>query len=373
MMLAMGRPRKENNKDLPKDFYPPAGGRGCYRMKNPVTGLPKSLKTKDKDEALELYWAIKNHYSPTIQVKAATFVSGQLLSDIATQYRIEQLPIATSKGNPLDINTKKTYGNYLKNIHDATCFKVPVSVFDDVDEGPRIVREYLSKWINKPKTYNYRLSCLSRLFAWIVDMGKLVRNPCDPINHRTPTKREVYMTDEHYLLIRDRLTEKFGEVYARALDWLYIMSGRPTNMMDVQESHIHEKEIHYYAYKNDSPVIVDRDDVIDELVAWFRAYKRAQGIFTQYLIVHPAKAQRGLAKRPIDSGRLYRYFKRAMKDVGLSGYTLRDIRPKALTDEATLAGEATNKGAHKTQAMREHYVKIKPPIRVRNNLKSLRK
>lgn len=378
MIREMGRPRSPNNKDLPKDFYPPAGGRGCYRMLDPITRNPKSLETKNKGDALELYWAIKELHKPNVKAQAASFAGGPLLSDMAERYRLERLPTATAKSKPLDKNTKKTYGNYLKNIHAATCFKCPVSIFNDVDEGPRILREYLSTWLNQPKTYNYRLSILSRLFGWLIDLGKLVRNPCDSIGHKTPGTREVYMTDEHYLLIRDKMLEMFGEVYARALDWLYLMSGRPTNMMDVKEGQILEKEINYYASKNDSPVIVERDPEIDELISWFREYKRTQehkgavGIASPYLIVHPAKAKRGLAKRPISADRLYRYFKRAMKAAGVTGYALRDIRPKALTDEAVLAGESTNKGAHKTKRMRDHYVKVKLPVHVKNNLKRLK-
>lgn len=57
----------------------------------------------------------------------------------------------------------------------------------------------------------------------------------------------------------------------------------------------------------------------------------------------------------------------------VAGYTVRDLRPKALTDEAENAGGApTNKGAHRTEQMRRHYVKKKIPIRVRNTLKPIR-
>ena len=61
-----------------------------------------------------------------------------------------------------------------------------------------------------------------------------------------------------------------------------------------------------------------------------------------------------------------------MEKAHLSGYTLRDLRPKALTDEAEIAGCATNKGAHVTEHMRRHYVKRHLDVRVKNNLKRVR-
>jgi hypothetical protein len=172
------------------------------------------------------------------------------------------------------------------------------------------------------------------------------------------------------------MAELYHEVYARACDWLYLMSGRPTNMLDVKESQIMDTEIHYYASKNEQPVIIERDAEINELIKWFRDYKKEQSIASPYLIVHPSKRpnkrMRKTARKPITATQLYRYFKDAADAFKLGHYQLRDIRPKALTDEAKIAGQATNKGAHKTQAMREHYVKITLPVRVQNNLKRIR-
>lgn len=376
MTRTMGRPRKQGNRDLPDGLYPPAG-KGCYRMIHPVTHKPKSLKTKNKAEALEIYWAVRQHYAPNVETKAQVFTEGLSLSSLAREYREDQLPQTVDKdGNSLDANTLRTYSNYLLNFEQADDFKVPVSVFGHVDDGPQIVRKYLSHWINKPKTYNYRLACLSRLFGYAVDKGMIQRSPIDAIKYRKGPTRKVYLSDDHYIAITSKLTEIYSEVYARACDWLYLMSGRPTNMLDVKEPQIKDKdaEIHYYADKNQQPVIVERDPELDELIEWFREYKRSQGIVSPYLIVHPANARRGLARRPITTERLYRYFKNAMDEAELSeeGYTLRDLRPKALTDEAELAGSATNKGAHKTEKMRRHYVKKVLPMRVKNNLKRLK-
>jgi hypothetical protein len=124
------------------------------------------------------------------------------------------------------------------------------------------------------------------------------------------------------------------------------------------------------------PVVVERDTELDGLIEWFRAYKRTQGIVSPYLIVHPAKREgkrmRGTKRRPVTAAQLYRYFKAAAKAVKLGGYTLRDIRPKAITDEAENAGQPTNKGAHRTEQMRRYYVKKHLPVRTKNTLKRLK-
>ena len=74
----------------------------------------------------------------------------------------------------------------------------------------------------------------------------------------------------------------------------------------------------------------------------------------------------------MDTEHLYRRFKTACRERGYN-YTLRQIRPKALTDEAILAGAATNKGVHLTDAMRRRYVKKVLPVAVKNNLKRIKK
>lgn len=332
-----------------------------------------SLETKDKDEALKLHGILMGKFTPTIEAKAHALHAGPLLSDIAHEYRLHQLPnSATKYGVPLDLRTLKTYENYLKNFSFAPQFRVPVVVFGHPDEGPRIVREYLAHWINFPKTYNYRLSCLSRLFEYAIEKGIIQRNPTTVIKRRVPKERSVYMTDEHYLAITNKLAEIHHEVYARVCDWLYLMSGRPSNMLDIQEEQILDDGIHYYATKNKQSVVVEHDTDLDELIDWFQSYKRAEGITSPYLIVHPMSAKRGLAGRPITVERLYRYFVDAMEKAHLSGYTLRDLRPKALTDEAEIAGCATNKGVHVTEHMRRHYVKKRLDVRIKNNLKRVR-
>lgn len=372
----MPRPRKAGNKDLPNGLYAP-GQKGCFRMRHPLTNKKLSLKTKDKKLALERYWMIMQRYRPQLEeLLADKFVShtGPRARDTSKEYRLNILPAAaTRKGVPLSPSTINTYQNFLLDFEAHAVSNTPIGIFSHPEQGPLLLRSYLKAWLEKPKTYNYRLSCLSRLFKHAVDSGLLQRNPCKDIDSRGSKGRDVYMNDDDYLTITDKLATDFHEVYARCCDWLYLMSGRPTNMLEVQEEQITEAGISYFATKNKQLVLVEMDEELAQLIGWFRDYKKKERIVSPYLIVHPQSARRGLATKPISTENLYRYFKRAAAVANLDHYTLRDIRPKALTDEAELAGQPTNKGAHVTEQMRKHYVKRILPIRVSNNLKTLRK
>lgn len=371
--MSMGRPRKKGNKDLPVGLEPPYGA-GNYRMRHPVHGFMFSLKTKDRALAKERYFAImetlKGEIEKTELHSLLSINKNGSLSQYIIDYRDNYLPVAlNNRGKQMNDGTKRIYRNYFTQINKEIGH-YPVTDFNQ-DEGARIVRQYLSAWLLKPKSYNNIKAALSKLFDHIIDLGLITQNPCQAIKNKRTEKRDVYLTDEHYLLITNKMMLEH-ELYAKAIDWLYIMSGRPTNMLDIKEKQITDRGIEYQATKNDQFVIVEVDAELKELVSWFRNFKKEQGTVSPYLIVHPRNAKRGLARKPVTAERLYRVFKRACAVLELR-YTLRDIRPKALTDEALLAGKATNKGAHITQAMRDHYVKIKPPVRITNNLKRIGK
>jgi len=374
----MSRPRKKGNKNLPDGLYRPSG-KGCWRMIHPITGKIRSLKPKDPIEALQLFREITLRKPETSDSRRETVVSTFLssertLADLAKEYRETRLEKAvTRKGKPIGDNTRRTYKNYLLNIEKAPDLRVAVEIFRDPDRGLSILRAHLKRWLDHPKTYNYRLSCLSRVFSYAVEIGLLPRNPCGDIERKPSADRDVYMSDEHYSAITAKLGEMFDEVYVRACDWIYLISGRPSDMLEIKESDITEDAVQYYAGKNQQLVHVKRDDEIDYLIDWFQTFKKQRGIDSQYLIVHPLNASRNLGGKPITREMLYRYLKKAMIAAQLPTYTLRDLRPKALTDEAANAGMPTNKGAHRTEQMRKHYVKKMIPVEVTNTLKRIKR
>ena len=86
----------------------------------------------------------------------------------------------------------------------------PGCVIQPPEQGPQLLRHYLKSWLDKPKTYSYRLRCLSRLFKRAVDAILLRKN----IDSRASKGRDVYMSDDDYLAITDKQTEDFHWLYA---------------------------------------------------------------------------------------------------------------------------------------------------------------
>lgn len=399
MLRRMGRTRNTGNIDLGSrpGLYPPTPKNPCWRMRNPFDkgSKPTSLGVKDKDQAFALYDALAAELRPAnLQAQADKLSSAfkpravtPLLTTFAADYRENQLEKALSKrkNKPLGKEVRKAYKNMLlNNIEPATLLAVPISAYSDPDAGPMRLRQFLAAWMEKPSMYNYMLDCLTRVFDQAVDEGMLGTNPCRAINRRGKPKREVYIPDHDYLAITAKMTELSGfEVYARACDLLYILSHRPGDVLAITEDGIDQDHtVRFTAAKNEQPMVItpyDKDGAYNEdqrdIIEWFRAYKRKQGLVfvTRHLAVHPMEADRRIAAKPITREWLYRLWVDALQalEIPIGTYTLRDIRPKALTDEAEAEGAPTNKGGHQTEQSRRHYVKRRLPAIVRNNLRRI--
>lgn len=372
----MGRPRICGNRDLPAGLYAPCGY-GCWRMKNPITNKLVSLQTKDKAEAIALYWQIKKELKDDIETGIInTFKfekSDTLTTDLMATFRTDFLPnLISKKGKKLSDSQVGIDTGYLKNFESLDIFKVPLQVFGHIDNGPLTVRQYLSEYLHMPSTYNLRKGTLSKFFEYCIDLGLLQHNPCRAIKNKMKPKGTTYITDEHFSLLRGSLIEMYGEVYGRALDWIYLISARVNDCLVFKESQITDNELTYHDTKNDQEVIMKIDKPLRELIEWFREYKKRERIISDYLIVHPFMAHRLLSGRNIDGDRLYRYFVKARQALDLNQYSLDHIRPKALTDEAFINQKATNKGAHVTESMRRLYVKRALPVRVTNTIKPIK-
>lgn len=377
MIMPMSRPRKTGNKDLRPGLY--RRENGVYRMKHPVNGKFFSLDTKDRQEAETLYDELMRHLMDEVsQAKADKLVKKikgdeLTLAEFAKVFREDHLPtLLGRKRKPINDESKKAYNNFLKNsIELFEGFDRPISYFSHPDNGPQVVRQYLSQWLNMPSPYNYRKACLSRVFQTAIDLGLLQRNPCTAIKNRESVSCDVIIPKDHAKPILGRLAADYGDYVAMAVNWLYVVSGRPSDMLDVREQDISDTHLHYTANKNSQPVIMPLDDELIYLSEWFRNFKKKQGIVSQHLIVHPGNVDKKIRYKAISREWLYRRFKAACVAVGYPDYTLRHLRPSALTEEARQAGESTNKGAHKTKAMQDHYVKEVQPMAVTNNLKCL--
>lgn len=370
--MSMGRPRKDK-KDLPPWLYC-YHGRNCYIRVGDA--LPVDLGTKDKAEALAIYWEFRKKWDAERTEKRASRTAIRLemavkgtdrltIADYAADWRQTKLPTLLKRnGNPLSDKTRADYARMLanqvekhepfKNLLLATC-------------STRDLRQFLAAWIHSPNYYNYMKSLLSRLLKHAVDEGLMDGNPVETVDRRAVAKRGVYLTDAHYTAIISGL----AEWEARACDLLYLVSHRPMDVLGLKENQINENEITFTAAKNDQDMVIEMNDDLREVVAWFRTRKTAQGIVSPYLVCYPTTSRRRSIGKRVSVEYLSRRFSAAVAAAGLEDYTLRDIRPKGLTDDFLLAGDS-DKGGHKTEAMKRHYRRVRLPMRAKNNLRRLR-
>lgn len=385
-MTGMGRPRQKN-KDLPPGLYCYAG-RSCYiRMTEAMAPVP--LGTQDRAEALAVYWEFRRLYDAQQQTAAAQALTERLqtaakggepltVAAYARAWREQHLPtLLTRHGRPLAAKTRADYARMLENQVEA---HAPFQDLALAATRTRDVRQFLGRWIGNPNYYNYVKAVLSRLFQQAVDEGRLEANPVADVNRRAVKRRLVVCPMADYLAI----TAQLAEWEARACDLVYLVSHRPGDVLRLQDRapgiRYEQREgravvvLAFTATKNDQAVEiyddVGREGGIEQALQWFRDWKRQQDIAGAHLVVYPKTARRRDIGRPISRDYLSRRFAQAVVAAGFAkgAYQLRDLRKTGLDDEAQLAGEATKKGGHKTEQMRQYYVVSGLPQRVRNNL-----
>lgn len=385
----MARPRKRGDKDLPEGLYRDPRY-GTFYIRHPATGKKVSLQTKDAKTARGIhaqYYPQWKHAQ--VQDQADEMLaklekgSGPTIADFARQYREEQLPQAVGRGGKLlGEKTRKDYGEILANhVEQSEVFQeLGLAAADNrYDEVVKALRQYLNHWTGKPSFYNYQLALLSRLFAFAVDSGQINRNPVKEIARRPTKGRDTYIPDEDLVAITSRMEEH----WARAIDLYYMLSSRPSDALALQPSRDIEWEgewdpearryrpvIRFITAKTDQPLELVANDDLEELIRWWMAWKKRQGLATPYLMCYPRKSRsRG---KPFSVKQLSRQFRAAAVAAGFPDgfYQLRDVRPKSLTDEWRVDA-GSNKGGHKTDEMRRHYMRVMLPVRERTNVRRI--
>jgi len=306
----------------------------------------------------------------------------------ARQWREQHLPTLLKRnGKPVSSKTRADYSRMLQ-------YRVETyDPFETIAVGAlrtREVRQFLARWIRSPAYYNYVKAVLSRLFAQAVDEGLLDSNPVADVTRRATARREVVCPMADYL----KITAQLGEWEARACDLIYLISHRPGDVLRLEDREPwvryeirydpetdRDREaviISFTARKNEQAIEiadwVDKEGGIEATLKWFRRWKEEQGIVSPWVVCYPKTARRRDVGKPVSRDYLSRKFADVVLKAGFGpgAYTLRDLRKTGLTDEARLAGKATDKGGHKTEASRQYYVVGGVPQRARNNLVVMR-
>lgn len=381
----MSRPRT-TQRDLPPGLYC-YPGRTCYIQVGEMK--PVTLPTKNPKEATDLYWGFRKLLDEAHASKQADQLTDKLtlaakggdvmtVAAYAKQWRERHLPsLLKRNGKPISEKTRGDYARMLENQverHDAFHSLAVAAV------RTRDVRTFLAGWIGSPSYYNYVKAVLSRMFAQAVDEGLLEANPIADVVRRAVARREVVCPMADYL----KITSSLEDWETRACDLVYLVSHRPGDVLRLRD----EVPWVRYEMRDDRKVVVISftatkngqeveiaDDVttdggIESVLAWFRQWKRSQGIASPWMVCYPPTARKRDIGKPVSRDYLSRRFSEAALYAGFpaGAYTLRDLRKTGLTDEARIVGKATDKGGHKTEQSRQYYVVGGVPSRVRNNL-----
>lgn len=372
----MTRPRHPGRRDLPRWFRARKRGGGYY-LEHPITRECATL-SHDRTEALELYWALVPEIEAQVRAardgrragSLAQVLSGQpkkpaageTLRAFLERWRTKVLSTITKRGSTGALSPK-TAGDYDRMLRrQVEPLEATTIALTQVDA--QSMRSLLSPWLSMPHQYNYLRAVLTRALQHAVDEGVLPANPMRSIDARAKPKRKAYITDADYVAI----TAKIKEPYAvRACDLLYLLGMRPADCLGLRaDALVRNKEnrwcINFAARKTGVEQELIGNQALHDQLEWWRAWRTEHAPMSAFLLVHPRNAHRKINSRQIKVEWLSRTWTDAARDAGKPEYTLRDIRPKALTDEA-LAGNTGNRGGHLTQQMRDHYQRVRLPER----------
>lgn len=403
------RNRISENADLIQ--YPGLGRYkdGRYFVKHPVSGRQASLKTRDKQTAIKRWAAIYKAWTiesgDIVAERIASKVSNlgntdspATLGALLAKWRIEQLDAGNviakrgaHKGKPISGKTKADYrADCLQIEKQPLAPKIKLNSPNLLSE----IRKMMAPWVNQPTHYNGLRNSLSRVLSWAVATGEINRNPIADIEKAVEHRREILISDAHYVLITNELmTHDFfgkacnGEWRARICDTMYMLSQSPVDVFSLRDEQINdapyiEDGVSYLGSitisraKTTESVVIGMNTELREMVDWFKDFKKNERIISPFLFVYPRYMGRRYQSKQVTHRTMSAYWLEARKAAQkkhkfTEDYQLRDLRKRGLTDEALTAGKATDKGAHSTEAMRNYYVLTKPPMRHGNTLKRI--
>lgn len=242
---------------------------------------------------------------------------------------------------------------------------------EHVDAG--YVSEFLrANWAGKLAMQRVMRAFLSGFFQWCIENRRVTENPCRELRLKKPRPRRTYITDEHFAKIRGAMLET---VYALAdrevsatvptgptmqcfVDLCYLTAQRSTDVRLLEWSAVDRAGgvIHFVPSKTEDSSGAAVDVAITPEIA--AVLDRAESLRCKGAthVVH-RRDGRQFAATGVRSA-----WTRAVERAGLAGegYTVKDIRAKALTD-AMRAGHSIEDlkvmAAHADSRTTQIYVK----------------
>lgn len=207
---------------------------------------------------------------------------------------------------------------------------------------------------------------LSGFFQWAIDSGKIERNPCKEVKISKPKARSVYISDSSMVAIRTAMLLDSrgslipsGKMIQCFVDLCYLTAQRSTEIRNLKWKQIDGDVIHFVPSKTeDSSGIAVDFRITPEIRAVLDRVRAIDGHerIGECFVIHQKNGD-AYGATGVRSA-----WDRAVERAGLSemGYTVKDIRAKALTD-AKKAGydlkALMEAAAHSNPGMTERYIK----------------
>lgn len=201
------------------------------------------------------------------------------------------------------------------------------------------ILQFVNRWVmaKKLRTAQRYRTILNTFFRWVVLQGDRTDNPVEPVRVKAPSAHDHYITDDEFLVIRDKLLGEeghraaSGEMLQVYVDLLYLLGQRGQDIRTLRWSQIDEAAgvIRFKPSKTAQKNGIKVDKVITDAVA--NVLQRAKDIGRRCGRISPYVVT-NLAGDPYTRYGVNTAWVRARKRAGIEQGTLKDIRAKHATD-----------------------------------------
>jgi len=269
-----------------------------------------------------------------------------LFRHVVDRYRREVIP---TKG----VKTQRLYGHCMTKLLEF--YDDPPAPFEAIK--PLSVRQYLD-WRKGLVIANREVAVLSSIWNFARNKGlTALPNPCQGITRHKETGRGVYVDDQTFATVYKHADQTLRD----ALDLAYLTGQRVGDVWAMDERQVSADSILIKQDKTGAKVEMAITGELRILIDRIMARKRTLKLRSTRLIVDAD----GLA---IGRAALRYRFDRAREAAGIAKdeFQFRDLRAKAGTDKADLAGDIRQAQAqlgHASPGMTERYVRKRKGVK----------
>jgi integrase len=252
--------------------------------------------------------------------------------------------------------TQKEHGRLL-DIAAAEFVDFDVAQVDTAD----ILQSCENLFGGRPTAARSYKARLSTFFRWAIAKRLRADNPCREAWLDAPPKRDRYITDDEFIRIREAMLlgddgrpTRAGQMAQVFVDLCYLTAQRPTDIRRLLWSQVRADGLAFKPTKtagsSGAKVVIPATPAIQDALERAKAFGAVRSVF----VVHT------LDGSPYTMSGIRSAWVRACKRAGVTGATIKDLRPKALTD-AKRAGygieELKVAAAHSSVTTTEGYMK----------------